>query len=246
MPDISKQISKELASLLAILFTDGCVSPKKKNSWRIYFSNSSEILIQLFRDCMVNVFGLNKERIRIGIITDGFYRAVINSKEIGEYLVSRFGTFRTLRYKDGKLPDTKLPIDQLIASNVVDEFLKVAFSCDGGLCFYPAHREGARGGTKWMIRTVFLACRHAKLRGDYMSLLRFLGIRARNVPKDGKIKIEDENNIRKFWELVEFVEGVKVTKHSKFWRDYEKQDLLSLMVASYENPSRIYNLSKFN
>lgn len=246
MPDISsKKISKNLASLLAILFTDASVSPKKKNSWRIYFLNSSEKLIQIFRDCIVDVFGLDRERVRIGK-KDEFYVAVVNSKEIGNHLVSRFGTFRTLKYKNGELPEARLPVDQLIASNVVSEFLKVAFSCDGGLCFYPAHRGGTRGGTRWLIRTVFLACHHTQLREDYMSLLRSLGIRARNVMADGKIKIEDERNIRKFQELIGFVEGVGVTKHSKFWREYEKQNLLDLMITSYVNPSRIYNLSKFN
>lgn len=205
MPDLSK----ELASLLAMLFTDGGVSPKEKNSWRIYFSNSSEILIQLFQDCVAKIFGLERKRIRIKVTLEGFHKVVINSKEIGNYLVRRFGTFRTLKYKDGKWPDIKLPIDQLITSNVVDEFLKVAFSCDGGLCFYPAYREGPRGGTKWLIRTVFLSCHHPKLRKDYLTLLRFLGIRARDVPQDGKIKIEDENNIRKFKKLVGFARVVR-------------------------------------
>jgi len=247
MPDISsKKISKNFASLLAILFTDGSVSPKKKNSWRIYFLNSSEKLIQVFRDCIVDVFELDKERVRMSKSKNGFYVVVVNSKEIGSYLVSRFGTFRTLRYKNGELPEARLPVDQLIASNVVREFLKVAFSCDGGLCFYPAYREGARGGTRWLIRTVFLACHHTQLREDYMSLLQFLGIQARNVIADGKIKIEDEKNIRKFQEFIGFVDGVRVTKHSKFWREYKKQNLLDLMIISYENPSRIYNLSKFN
>ena len=246
MPDISSgKISKNFASLLAILFTDGSVSPKKKNSWRIYFLNSSEKLIQVFRDCIVDTFELNEKRIRMSK-KDGFYVAVVNSKEIGNYLVSRFGTFRTLRYKNGELPEARLPVDQLTASNVVREFLRVAFSCDGGLCFYPAHREGARGGTRWLIRTIFLACHHAQLREDYMFLLRSLGIQARNVIADGKIKIEDEKNIRKFQELIGFVEGVRVTKHSRFWREYEKQILLDLMIISYDNPSYIYNLSKFD
>jgi hypothetical protein len=38
-PDTSKRITKELASLLAILFTDGTLSPKTKNSWRILLVN---------------------------------------------------------------------------------------------------------------------------------------------------------------------------------------------------------------
>lgn len=245
-PDISSRINKKFASLLAILFTDGSVSPKGKNSWRIYFVNKSEILIKLFTDCIVDVFRLDKERVKIGKRRDGYFKVIVNSKEIGEYLVSRFGTFRTLRYKSGELPKTKLPVKQLITDKVVDEFLRVAFSCDGGLCFYPAKRGGSRGGTKWLIRTVFLASHHPKLRKDYLILFRSLGIRARNVVKDRKIKIEKEEDILKFYKSVGFVKGVKVTGHSKFWKNYEKQGLLKLMISSYKNPSLVYNLSKFS
>ncbi|MEK6852481.1 MAG: hypothetical protein AABX59_01250, partial [Nanoarchaeota archaeon] len=244
-PNISSKITKELASLLAILFTDACVSPKGKSSWRISFVVSSDILINLFKECIMNIFFLSKKRVRIGRTKDGFFRAIVDSKEIGKYLVNRFGTFRTLRYKTGELPDTKLPLKRLIKNNVVGEFLKVAFSCDGGLCFYPAKREGARGGTRWLIRTVFLTCHHPKLREDYMILLQSLGIQARNVSKDGKIKIEKEEYIRRFYKLVGFVKGVKVTKHSKFWKNYEKQSVLNLLISSYKNPSLTYNLPKF-
>ena len=244
-PDILSKMSKKFASLLAILFTDASVSPKYNNSWRISFGNTSRILIDLFKNCMCEIFKLDEKRIRIRVINDNFWIVVVNSKIIGEYLVSKFGTFRTLKYKNGELPKTKLPVKQLMSDNVVEEFLKVAFSCDGGLCFYPAKRDGKRGGTKWLIRTVFLACHHPKLREDYMFLLKFLGINARNVPQDGKIKIENEKDIRKFAKIVGFVKGVKVTSHSKFWKDYEKQDVLKLMISSYKNPSSIYNLSKF-
>lgn len=36
------QINEELAILLGILFTDGCVSHKGKRSWRLYFVNKSK------------------------------------------------------------------------------------------------------------------------------------------------------------------------------------------------------------
>jgi hypothetical protein len=244
-PDISCKISKKFASLLAILFTDGCVSPKDNNSWRIIFGNSSRTLIDLFKDCMCDVFRLDEKRIRIREKNNNFWTAVVNSKIIGKYLVSRFGTFRTLKYKSGELPKTKLPVKQLISDNTADEFLKVAFSCDGGLCFYPARRKNKRGETKWLIRTVFLACHHPKLRKDYMSLLKFLGIKARNVSGDGKIKIENKKDICKFAKTIGFVKNVKITNHSKFWRDCDKNYVLNRMISSYKNPSLIYNLSKF-
>lgn len=245
-PDISSRINRQFASLLAILFTDASVSPKDKNSWRIFLGNESGIIIDLFRKCMIEVFRLDRKRIRIRKEGDGFIKAVVNSKEIGNYLTARFGTFRTLKYKNGELPKARLPVKQLITNNVANEFLKVAFSCDGGLCFYPAKRKGTRGGTKWLIRTIFLSCHHPKLREDYIILLKSLGIKARNVFRDGKIKIEKEKDIRKFAKIVGFIEGVKVTKHSKFWEGYTKQEILKLMISSYRNPSLIYNLSKFS
>lgn len=240
------QMNKELASLLGILFTDGCVSPKGVNSWRIYFVNKSESLINLFRDCMLKVFNLNINRVRVGKTSDGFLSAVVDSKEIGNSLVSTFGSFRSLKFKNGKSSTVRLPVSELLQSSYLTDFLKAAFSCDGGLCFYSAYRTGIRGGTRWLIRTVFLSCAHPRLRADYMYLLKRLGIDARDVPDDGKIKMETEKSIRKFHKLIGFVKGVKITNHSKFWKGHEKQYVLELMISSYDNPSRIYNLPKFH
>ncbi|MBI2573816.1 MAG: hypothetical protein HYV78_00240 [Candidatus Wildermuthbacteria bacterium] len=240
------QMNRELAILLALLFTDGCVSPKRKQSWRIYFSNMSPTLVELFRSCMLRVFYLNPLRIRIRKNSSEMVIGVVDSKEIGNYLIEKFGTFRTLRFKNGKFPATKLPIEELVKSKYTPDFLKVAFSCDGGLCFYPARRKGARGGTIWLIRTVFLTCIHPQLRRDYTKLLNFEGIKTREVARDGKIKIEREEDIRKFYEKVGFINGVEATKHSKFWKGQEKQKILEHMIFSYGNPSNTYNLPIFN
>ncbi len=131
------RMNKELAILLGLLFTDGCISPKGK-SWRIYFSNKSQTLIDLFRDCIIKVFNLNEGRVLIGKTSNGFLKAVVNSKEIGNYLISRFGTFRTLMSDDGKETAAELPVDELLDNGCAQEFLRAAFSCDGGLSFYPA------------------------------------------------------------------------------------------------------------
>jgi hypothetical protein len=240
------QINRELATLLGILFTDGSVSPKGVNSWRLYFVNKSKTLIDLFRDCMVRVFNLDINRVRISKTKKEFFKAVVDSKEIGNYLVTTFGNFRTLKFKTGDFPNVKLPVLQLLKSSWLREFLKAAFSCDGGVCFYPAYRKGARGGTKWLIRTVFFTCHHPMLRADYMYLLKTLGIEGRDVPEDGKIKIETEDNIRKFHKLIGFIDGVEISNHSKYWSGYSKQYVLELMISSYNNPSKIYNLPKFH
>lgn len=235
-------LNGELARFVALLFTDGCVSPKGK-SWRIYFVNKSVNLIDLFRECAIASFAISYDRVHIRSIknTNKMFAAVINSKEIGNYLVERFGTFRTLRFSNGSLPNTRLPVKSLIEERGVQDFLRTAFSCDGGVSLYPASRNGKR----WLIRTVFLSCAHPKLRSDYMLLLDSLGITARNVSGDNKIKIEDEINITRFREKVGFIEETMITDHSRYWRGYEKQNVLNLILASYSHPKTIFDLPQF-
>lgn len=238
------RMNKELAILLGLLFTDGCISPRGK-SWRIYFSNKSQALIDLFRDCIIKVFNLDEGRVLIGKTSNGFLKAVVNSKEIGNYLISRFGTFRTLMFEDGKETAAELPVDELLDSECAQEFLRTAFSCDGGLSFYPASRKGETSDVKWLIRTIFLSCKHSRLRSEYIELLEAFDIQARNVSGDGKIKIETQSNILKFHNKVGFLENVAATDHSKYWRGLPKQEILELMVSSYKEPRKIYNLPKF-
>jgi hypothetical protein len=240
----TSHLNSELATLVALLFTDGCVSPKTiGKSWRICFANKSQNLIELFRNCVIAVFDIDPSRIKIveKKNANGMFTAIVNSKEIGDTLVSRFGTFRTLKFNDGTLPDAQLPVKDLIASNCIEIFLQTAFSCDGGISFYPVSWHGKR----WLIRTIFLSCAHPNLRSDYMELLDALDIVARNVADDGKIKIENMENIKKFQEKIGFAEGTMVTDHSKFWRGYTKQAVLDLMIASYQDLDIIYNLPQF-
>lgn len=244
MPNISP-MNRNVAMLLGLLYTDGCVSPKGVRSWRVYFSNKSHILVYLFRDCMKEVFGLPNARVRIDITRDGLLRAIVDSKEVGDVLTARYGTFRTLAWKDGSLPLAELPVAELKQSKNVGPFLQAAFSCDGGVHLYPAYRNGLRRQTIWLIRTVYLACAHPALRKQYMELLASIGIHAREVAQDGKIKIETERDIKLFHRTVGFVPGAIVTHSSKFWDGYEKQALLDLLVRSYGNPSSIYAMTRF-
>lgn len=239
-------MDETLTNLVAILFTDGCVSRKGVNSWRIYFSNKSKVLIDLFESCMMNAFALDASRVRVDRTKEGLLKAVVDSKEIGGYLFERFGTFRTLDIQDGIPTKASLPVAEILQSGGVKTFLRVAFSCDGGVSCYCAYRSGKRGGTRWLSRTIFLSCTHKRLRSQYRILLKSLGINGREVPKDGKIKIETEKDIRKFHQEVGFVQGVQVTDHSKFWSGYDKQYVLEQMVDSYGKPAIIYNLPQFH
>lgn len=237
-------MDRTLATLLGLLYTDGCLSPRGKSGWRFYFSNKSEELVILFRACMMKQFALPATRVRLSKTNDDLHCAIVDSKDAGESLTQRFGTFRTLQL-NGKETNASLPIKELIQQRVVADFLRATFSCDGGVNLYVARRAGARGGTQWLIRSVYLACAHPQLRKEYCQLLRVLGITARNVAGDRKVKIETEEDIRRFHEQVGFIEGVRITHTSKFWPNSEKQELLRKLIQSYETPADVYSLHAF-
>lgn len=234
------------AIVIGLLYTDGCLSPKGKSGWRFYFSNKSQQLVLLFRDSMMQTFALPESRVRIGFTGDGLHRAIVDSKDAGDVLTRTFGTFRTLRYEDGSLPKAQLPVREILRHNVAKEFLSAAFSSDGGVNLYIARRKGARGEIRWLIRGVYIACAHPTLRRNYCELLKAIGIQARNVSQDGKVRIETEKDIRMFHQKVGFVEGVRITHTSKFWPEVEKQALLNRLIESYDIPANVYTLPQFS
>ena len=230
MPNIS--ISFGLPTLLGFLYTDGCVSARG-SSWRIYFAVKSHTLIRVFGECMRNVFRLKGDKVLIGRTKDGLWRAVVNSKEIGNYLTVNFGCFRTARFTHGLLPDVHLPVDYLINQNGVKEFLTAAFSCDGGVSFYPVNQRRKSGTVRWFNRNVFLACKHPTLLSDYSFLLSHLGIKSSLLAD--RIKISSRVEMTNFQREVGFIEGVEVTNHSKLWGGLNKSTLLNKTLKSYTN-----------
>ena len=202
-------ISNIEATLLGILYTDGCLSRKSKNAWRFYLSNTSYEIIQIFKNCMVDLFKLDIKRIRISkrqVNGKPFYKAIVDSALCGEFLNSKYGTFRTLAYKniEGKeiYPQTKLPFNKESDHKIICKFLKTAFSCDGGINLYVAK---SKFGYKFLIRNAYLACKHPQLQKDYHNLLKIVGIKSKIIYKDWKILIQGRDELNKFEEKVGFI-----------------------------------------
>lgn len=239
-------MSTDEATLLGILYTDGCVSPKL-NSWRLYVSNTSWEVISIFKECLVKLFHISQERIRISqkfVNGKPFYKAVVDDKEIGWYLIHRFGTFRTLGYTDTagevRYPETNISFISQENEKIISQFLKVAFACDGGVNLYVA-----RGKYTWLIRNVYLACKHPLLIIQYSELLKILGIRGQILKEDWLIRVQGREDLEVFFSKVGFLEGVRITQNSEYWEGYKKQEVLSLLVQSYGNPKIIFNLPQF-
>jgi hypothetical protein len=83
-----------------------------------------------------------------------------------------------------------------------------------------------------IIRRIKLACKHPILKEQISELLKKVGL-LHQVSKEELI-IERKRDILKFAEEIKFVPGVKVTKNSKFWRGLEKNDVLNLVIKSFE------------
>lgn len=235
----------EEATLLGILYTDGCVTPKG-NSWRLYVSNTSWAVITSFKHSLMKLFSLPEKRIRISrslVNAKPFYIAIVSSYEIGWYLVKKYGTFRTLKYKTAKgsyYPATDISFMTLENEEIISRFLKVAFACDGGVNLYVA-----RNKYKWLIRNVYLACQHPILINQYNDLLRILGIRGQILGKDWLIRVQSREDLTRFVDKVGFLEGVAITQNSEYWEGFSKQEILTLLIESYGNPKIVLNLPQF-
>lgn len=233
------EFSDELVTLIALLYTDGGISKHRMNSWRIFFANTSIRAIEIFRDCLVKIFGIAANRVKVRKTFSRYYFATLTSKEIGSYLVNRFGGFRTLKYQNGTYPSVNIPTTEIIKSGRAQVFLRTVFSMDGGVKFYTAK---SKNGTQWLERCITLACHHPKLRRQYTELLKAVGVNAINIYSDKVIKIRRRENFEKFIRKISFLPGIKTTRHSKFWVGVEKNKVLRMMVDSYLNPSKYLSL----
>lgn len=240
------ELSDEMVTLIAFLYTDGGISRHHLTSWRIFFSNSSSKTIDLFRKCLVKIFKIPPDRVKVSTMFKKYYFAVLNSKEIGNFLIKSFGNFRTLKFKDGAYPIVSIPVQKIIESDKTKIFLRTAFSMDGGVKFYSARDKINIRKKRWLERNISLACHHPTLRKQYLKLLRSLGIKAINIESDKVIKIRRKENLEKFANEIGFLKGIKTTFHSKFWAGIEKNKVMRSMINSYKNPAKYVSLPNFS
>lgn len=236
------ELSDELVTLIALLYTDGGISKHRLNSWRIFFSNLSDVALALFRKCMIEIFKISTDRIKVVKMLERYHFATVTSKEIGNFLIKSFGHFRTLKYPNGTYPEVSIPVQELIQSDKARVFLRTAFSMDGGTKFFPV--EGANG-YRHLWRGITIACHHPKLREQYKVLLQSVGVESSNVESDRVIRIQRKENLEKFASEVGFLPGIEVTRHSKFWAGLEKNAVLDMMIDSYVDPHKYLSLSRF-
>lgn len=235
---------EELVQLATFLLTDGGMS-KHKNSYRIYFTNKSEQLLNQFKLVVRQIipdiiFGTN---IHKGVTRIGLY-----SIELAELLFEFSNTFRTAPCEShpkcallqGKLnqrpcsvcvkrynemnkayPSATLPIveDEFL----LQEILRIIADTEGGTSFLIISKPNHI----LLRREVRISCNHPTLREQIVEMLFDLGIRSRY--SSGNIVIEG-HAIEIFNEKIGFSKGVKASRGT--YKGYDKQSILEVMLLT--------------
>jgi LAGLIDADG-like domain len=247
------------ARLIGILYTDGCVSPKG-NGWRIIVSNNSSAIVDSFEETLQTCFEKPVRR----SVRGKLHLAVVDSQEVGQLLIDRHATFRTegCRVNQGcpwlrggrkpcsscepvvfdniHYPPASLPV--FASEAELSAFLQAAFSCDGGINLYVARRGRAR----WLIRNVYLACKHPTLIHQYADLLVRLEIAGRVSLRDWRVLIQGRSHLVRFANRIGFLPGSIIGANSPYWCGQTKAEILKVLLDSYGNPRSVYDLPMFS
>jgi hypothetical protein len=78
---------------------------------------------------------------------------------------------------------------------------------------YVARRKAAR----WLIRNVYLACKHPVLVGQYSQLLHRLAIKNRVMTRDWRVLVQGRDAIKRFAAKINFLPNVAVGGNSAYW-----------------------------
>ena len=201
--------------VIGLLLTDGCVSSDRF----IIFHNKSEVLHNLFKEKMSELFGNLHFTQRIE--KNGTKRTQISRKNIVKKLLQKceLKTFRRKRLKNGDFPSVKIPsfIKKLPISRI-KKFLQVVFSADGSISL--SVRWHKRNKSWEIRRRIELTCKHPHLRKEYFELLKSIGFSPRT--SSDNITLEKKKDILKFAREIRFIDGVKIGKDSKNWCGYVK------------------------
>ncbi len=222
---IPTNFSEELAELLGLIFSDGYIS-----KYSVCFYNTSKALLIRFEHLVNKLFGLSnplKRTMQSGAIEINF-----RSIELYSYLYM-------LIENKSKIPKEILNGDD----ETKIAFLRGYFSGDGGVCLSIWKRKSS---SKFEFAfCVFLACKKRKnILLLSARILKSLGIECRI--QDGVIYVSSWDGVYKFSERVRFIENCIITKNSKIWNGFEKNQVLDYIVNHLRYNKRLKELAHGN
>ncbi len=235
---------RDLLMLVPFLLSDGGMSPKGKAGWLIYFRNNDKNLVDYFVGFLEKV-ATNK--IQIKKRADNSYMVRVNDKALGNELEKVCFSFRTrpcIEYpycpgvRNGRTCNKAeengyhkiiFPKEFYNDDILRKLFLKIYFSCDGGVSI-----TSSKGKYPFLVRKVFVSVKNPSLVNNIRDLLVGAGF----VPMayQGQIRLTTKGDIERFNKEIGFVDGTLVGGNSIKFRGYEKNQLLRMLIESYQNP----------
>lgn len=232
-PEMSSNLepSVDLGILVGLLLTDGSVS-KRKTTWTIELTGKSRMLHEIFKEKVRKLFGRELFTESKDKRDSELMKTKFSSFKVAKLLFEFTPTFRTKQLDDGSFPESSVPDFVFkLPTHEISEILKVMFSADGGISMWTSWHQKKQ---VWEIRKrVFLASKHPHIRQQILTLLKQVGIEAKD-RKSGEVVIWKKSEIKKFHSLIGFVHGVKVTKDSKHWTGFEKLQILDLAIKAFD------------
>lgn len=207
-----------LGILLGLLLTDGSISGNC-----IEFTNKSQELVELFKEKFRKIFGISN-------IWEGkdkrdreIKRVRIKNKKIAELLS------KLLKEGDKKkIPKMFFHLNK----QQIKKIFQVMFSTDGCVSVWVVWNKKRK---LWEIKKYVKISNYSReIRENLIKLLSSIGFSPINRESNKEVVLFKKRDIIKFSKEIGFVKGVKITQNSKYWRGFEKNDVLNLAIKSFE------------
>ena len=232
--------------LVALCLSDGGIGFSSDTMY-IHFTNSSEILLDLFRD-EIRRFSrakIHEQRKPRGTTLRVFDKQLVSSLlEISPSYRTRpcnhfplcpvysqpnrdrFGFHNHFIFKSQVFAEITVPEELVPTQNDKAQFMKIYSSCDGYPSIFPRQQSWSA-----VERMVAVVCHHPRLKQRLHEILSDLDVPHRI--KQYSLEMRSQEAISRFKERIGFVEGVTMTGNSRYWRSYQKNEVLDIIQKSY-------------
>ncbi|MBL7160394.1 MAG: hypothetical protein ISS93_00900 [Candidatus Aenigmarchaeota archaeon] len=223
--------------LVALCLSDGGVGFSSGTKY-IHFTNQSPILLDLFKK-EIRKFSNSKIHKQIkerGITLRVFDKNLVKNlleispnfrtKPVDHHPVNR--KIQEITTLNGiKYPKIRIPNDIFISKRDKSEFLRIYASCDGYPSIFPRKYSWSA-----VERIVAIVAQHPIIKKRISELLTEFDINHKI--KMSGVFMRSREAIIKYKENIGFVDGVRMTGNSKFWKGVTKNKVLDIISKSYD------------
>lgn len=249
---------RQVVLLSAFLLTDGGIS-SKGDKWLIYFRNKDDFILEEFNKILkvennkiwtskrndgttfIRVVD-NKLANKLFELSPSFRTKACNTFPICQHLtgkLSRCNIVGTVYVNNIEYPKVQLPSILFMSKRLACNFLKIYASCDGGVSVSLTKNKKK---SYFLVRKVLISVKHPVLSDQITRLLKHLDFQPSQY-KD-QIRLVKKKDIIRFHKQVGFINGCKVSNDSKYFCGIEKNQLLNMVIKSFDIPKYLVDILK--